>query len=272
MFPSFDVFGVSVYSFGLSLSIAFVVFFWLLSRLSFKLGINTQFFLSGSLWFFLSSFFFARFFWVLAEWRDFQFIFAEGSFSGLLTKFSFMSDYNMSLAGGIFGFLLVLFLRVRQKRMSGAKFIDAVVLAFLLAAVIGYIGAFLGGQIMGTPTELPIGITYPESSPAARYSTPVFPLALVYSLAAFCLFAAAYIFRALVHVDGLAGYIAMGAFAAVLFMFEGFNASDDMFRAYVHINLTQIAAIGLFLLAARGLYKIIKKTPVAPIGSTPQNP
>ena len=40
------------------------------------------------------------------------------------------------------------------------KYIDALVIAFLFAAVIGYIGAFLGGQIYGRPTSFPIGIIY----------------------------------------------------------------------------------------------------------------
>lgn len=95
MYPIIDIVpGVPIFTFGLALSISFLLFFRMLYKLSAKFGINTNFFLGNALWFFLSIFFFSRFFYIIAEWRDFKFIFEEGIF-----RFLFMSDFNFSLIG-----------------------------------------------------------------------------------------------------------------------------------------------------------------------------
>lgn len=45
MYPQIEILGVTVYTFGLSLSVAFILFFFMLYRLSEKSGINANFFL-----------------------------------------------------------------------------------------------------------------------------------------------------------------------------------------------------------------------------------
>ncbi len=219
MYPSFTIFGITIYSFGLALSFSFLAFFGLLYHLSLKIGIHTNFFFGNVLAFFLGSFVFSRLFYIVAEWRDFKYLFLEGK--GVL-EFFFMSDYNFALMGGVFGFFLVLLIQIRRFRLSGNKFIDTVVLAFLLASVIGFIGAFLGGQIYGRPTTLPIGITYHHSA-INPYTTPVFPLALMYAAAAAILGAGLYVLRLFVRIDGFVGYVGMALFATVLLGGEVFR-------------------------------------------------
>jgi len=135
MFPSFSIFGITVYTFGLALSVSLGLFVWMLYRLSIKFGINTNFFLGNILFFFLSSFLFSRLFYVLAEWRDYKFIFQEGVF-----RFFFMSDYNFSLIGALFGFILILYINIRKFKLSSNKYMDAVFLSFFFAATVGFIG------------------------------------------------------------------------------------------------------------------------------------
>lgn len=84
------------------------------------------------------------------------------------------------------------------------KYLDAVVLAFLFAGVVGYLGAFIGGQIYGKPTNLPFGITYSDPESANPYTSPVVPLALIYAFFCFAYFVILYIARAaFVKMDGL---------------------------------------------------------------------
>jgi phosphatidylglycerol---prolipoprotein diacylglyceryl transferase len=246
MYPQFELFGITIYSFGLALSISFLAFFFLVYRLSLKIGINTNFFLGNALWFFLSSFVFSRLFYVLSEWRDFQFIFSEGFF-----RFFFMSDYNFSLVGGAFGFLLVLFLITKFRKLAGDKFIDAVTLAFLGAGVIGFVGAFLGGQVLGAPTELAIGVTYPADTANNPYTSPVLPLGLFYAAGCFALFCVLYIIRTLVRTDGMVGYFGILLFSSAYLVGEEFSGRPDLFSGLVGASLSQIGFFVLILIAVR---------------------
>lgn len=246
MYPQFALFGITIYSFGLALSVSFLAFFFLLYRLSLKIGINTNFFLGSALWFFLSSFVFSRLFYVISEWRDFQFVFSEGFF-----RFFFMSDYNFSLVGGIFGFLVVLFAITKFRKLSGDKFIDAATLAFLGASVIGFAGAFLGGQVLGAPTELPIGVSYPADTANNPYTSPVLPLGLFYAAGAFILFSVLYIVRTLIRVDGMVGYFGILLFSSGYLVGEEFSGRPDLFQGLIGASLAQIGFFVLILIAVR---------------------
>ena len=261
MFPQIYIFGITIYTFGLALSIAFIMFFWMLHHISFKAGINTNFFIGNALTFFLSTFLFSRLFFILAEWRDEKFIFQD---SRALLRFFFMSDYNFSLAGGVFGFLLVLAILIRYYKLRTRKVIDAVVLSFLFAGVIGFIGTFLGGQICGRPTDLFFGILYTSPVSACPYTTPIFPLSLAYAFASLVLFVVLYMVRAAVNIEGFVGYVGMGAFASILLMGEGFRGDEDMFVSYLSLDLNQIVALVILAMAAKGLYKMFRTPRISP--------
>lgn len=246
MYPQIEIFSITIYTFGLALSIAFLLFFFMLYRLSLKFNINTNFFLGNVLWFFLSTFLFSRLFYVIAEWQNFKTIFSEG-----IIKFLLMSDYNFSLMGGMVGFMVVLFFQIKRFKLSSRKYIDAIVLAFLFAGIVGFIGAFFGGQIYGKPTDAFIGITYTNPMSNSPYTSPMFPLALFYSLVCFLLFVVLYIARLFVKIEGLIGYVGIVLFSAILLIAEFYNGGTDLFRSHVVLNLNQIGAIVLITVGIR---------------------
>ena len=84
MYPQIEILGITIYTFGLALSISFILFFFMLYKLSEKFGINANFFLGNVLWFFLSMFVFSRLFYIIAEWRHFQFLWSQGVLKFLL--------------------------------------------------------------------------------------------------------------------------------------------------------------------------------------------
>ena len=254
MYPQITIFGITIYTFGLSLSISFVLFFFMLYKLSLKFGINANFFLSNVLWFFLSMFIFSRFFYIIAEWRDFQFLWNQG-----ILKFLFMSDYNFSLMGGILGFMVVLIFQLKRFKISARKYIDAIVLAFLFASIIGFIGAFFGGQIYGRPTDSFMGISSTSDTSNTPYISPMFPLALVYSVVAFILFFCLYLVRKFTKIEGLVGYIGILLFSIIFFSLEFYNGGSDLFKTFLYFNLNQIGSFLLFLLWIKWLYKIYKE-------------
>ncbi|EKE26754.1 MAG: hypothetical protein ACD_4C00161G0001 [uncultured bacterium (gcode 4)] len=254
MYPQIQFWWITVYTFGLALSISFVLFFWMLYKLSLKFWINTNFFLGNIFFFFISSFTFSRLFYVIAEWRDFKYIFNQW-----FIRFFFMSDYNFSLIWWIIWFLLVLYINIKKFKLNSNKYVDAVVLSFLFAAVVWYIWAFLWWQIYWKPTELMIWIANTNPLSKNPYSSPTFPLAIIYSIISFLLFVSLYISKIFIKIEGFVGYVWLIIFASLLLIFEFFNWSSDIFSSFIYINLTQIWAVGLILIWARWLAKIYKQ-------------
>ncbi len=253
MYPQIEIFWITIYTFWLSLSFAFILFFWMLYKLSIKFGINTNFFLWNIFYFFISSFIFSRLFYVIAEWKDYKYIFNEW-----FLKFFFMSDYNFSLIWWIFGFLLILFIQIKKFKLNSNKFIDAVVLSFLFAWIIWYIWTFLWWQICWTPTDLPIWITSDSLSKCA-YTMSTFPLSIIYTVIVFLLFVIFYILKIFIKTEWLIWYIWIIIFCLFLLIFENFNWNIDIFKSYFYLNINQIGSILLILLWIRWLIKIYKK-------------
>lgn len=261
MFSQFIVLGIPIYTFWLSLSICFILFFWMLYRLSLKLWINTNFFLNNIFFYFISMFIFSRLFYVISEWRDFKFVFEE--WSSWYLKFFLMQDYNFSLIWWIFWFLLVLFFQIKKYKIRSEKYIDAIVLAFLFAWIIWYLWAFLGWVIWWKPTNLPIWISYNNdalsSSKWPAYVWPLFPLWMIYSILSFIIFVTLYFTRIFVKIEWFVWYLGIIIFSSLLLILENFNWAEDIFNSYVFINLTQIWAIFLIIIWIRWLTKIYKK-------------
>jgi len=254
MYPQFEIFWITIFSFWVALSIAFILFFWMLYRLSLKFWINSNFFLNNIFFYFISMFTFSRLFYVISEWRDFKFIFKEW-----YINFFIMSEYNLSLIWWILWFLLILYFKIKKFKLKSEKYIDAVVLAFFFAAIIGYIWTFLWWQILWRPTSWSIGVTYTSAFSKSPYSWPIFPLALFYSGFCFILFTALYITRVLIKIEGFVWYIWIIIFSSLLLIFEFFNWSPDIFNSFIYINITQMGAILLIIYASLWMSKIYKK-------------
>jgi prolipoprotein diacylglyceryltransferase len=242
--------GIQIYTFGLSLSVAFLMFFWMVYKLSNRLGINNNFFLGSIFWFFLSTFIFSRLFFVCAgsEMSDYL-----AGVDGLF-RFFVMPDYYFSFMGGVFGFLLVLFVKLARYNLPAHKYIDTIVLSFFFASVIGFIGAFFGDQILGTPTNLPIGVLYESKNNI--FTTPVMPLAILYALVSLIMFIVLYILRLFVKLDGFVGYLGIIGFSACMIVLENWAVRDDILSSHIVLNLNQLGSIVLMLYAIRGLYRL----------------
>lgn len=251
MFPQFEIYWITIYSFGLALSLSFILFFWMLYKLSLKFWINSNFFLNSIFFYFISMFFFSRLFFVISEWKDYKFQFFKNYFS-----FFFMPDYNLSLIWWIFWLFLVLYFKIKKFKLNTPKYIDAIVLAFFFAAIIWYLWTFFGWQIIWKPTSLPIWITYTDAFSKSPYSWPIFPLGLMYAIFTFMLFVWLYITRIFIKIEWFIGYLWITIFASLILIFEFFNGNPDIFNSYLFLNLNQFSAIWLILYWVRWFKKI----------------
>lgn len=219
----------------------------MLHKLSTKTNINSNFFFGSALSLVLSTFLFSRIVFILSNLRDYEYLGNTQFFQ----NFFLMNDYNLSFVGGVLGFVLVLAYKLFRFNQPKERYIDTVVLAFFFAAIVGYIGSFLGGQIYGQPTDLAIGVIYKGENIVVPYTSAIIPLAIFYSIGSFALFSSLYIIRQIIKIDGFVGYIGIAIFSVMLFIGEFFSGTDDSLSSYIYLNLTQLGAIVGVLFATR---------------------
>ena len=246
MYPFIDVLGYPIYIFGLSLIACFFVFFYMLKKLSHKFSFDIAIFMNNILWYFLSMFFFSRLFYVISRWSDLKYI--ENA-----SEFFVTNDYNFSLFWAIIWFVVVFFINLKLRREKLVKYIDGLVLSFLLILSIWFIWTLFWGQVYWIATNYWIELTYNNPfSPIS--STPVFPLPIVYAILFFIDFAVLYILSMYIKVKWFIGHIWLIVFALIILIFENFSGKHDVFNDLVFLNMNQIFAIWLMIFSFYRLY------------------
>lgn len=237
MFPLFHITPfIEVHTFWLLLVCAWAVFFWLLHKYSTEHGLSRNIF-----WdivsYTVSIFFWSRFFYILTDWRNEKYLFINFvEWSGIfdfLHGFFITENYSLSLAGWIFGFLLVFAWKIYQEHVNIARSIDVLVRAFFWAGIIAYTGTLLGGQIYGVTYDSFFSLLYTNKNSIVPVWSARFPLPLVYMIV--CLVGGLMIEKirkALPLPDGFIGYIGVWFFGIMLFLFEFLSGAADMFASY----------------------------------------
>ena len=263
MYPTIHIGGwLSLYTFGFFMILAWGIFFTLLHYLSIRKGITKHIF-SSIIDFTLAIFFFGRIFYIFSDWRTERFLFVDlfetGNIFTFLTDFFITDNYSLSFAGGVVGFLLVFLYKTRSIKKDRPKYWDSIVPSFLIAAVIWYIGTLLGGQIYGIVLDSFISISYTNHDSIVPFQNPTFPLPLVYAIISGCIVFFLYrIEQKIALPDGFIGYIGMGIFATILFIWEFLNGASDLFSSRLYLNINQIIALGILSYAFVWILKLIK--------------
>lgn len=253
MFPYIDVnWWFQIYFFGLTIVACFFLFFWMFKKLSVRFSYDYHFVTNSILWYFVSTFFFSRLFYVISRWKDMQHI--KDPFD-----FFIMSDYYFSLFWAIFWFLLVLIFNTRLFHKDIKSYLDWTVISFLFISVLWYIWAFLWGQVYWKITDFWIEISYNNSISSVPLSWELFPLALVYAIVFFILFSILYIVSMYVKVRWLLWYIWLWIFSSLVLFFDFYSWKTDIFKTAYNLNISQLSAIILIFFVFWGLSKILFK-------------
>lgn len=253
MFPFFFIFWkIPVYTFWIAVMICFFMFIWMLRKLSIRFSFDFIIFRKNILWFFLSTFFFSRFFYVMSRWNELKHIKKP-------VEFFVMSDYNFSLMWAIFGFFLVFFILLKVRKEKLDNFISGIVLSLLFVFPMWYIWALLWWQVYWNETNYWIEIAYSHPFTPVPFQVPVFPLPIVYAILFFILFSVLYIFT--MHEKNyriILAYLWVMVTTCILFIFEFFSWKLDFFKDHISLNLTQIFSIIIFVFCAYKAFKIYK--------------
>jgi len=170
--------------------------------------------------------------------------------------FFIMNDFNLSLFGAIFGFVVVTFILVRLEKNSFNRYVDGIVLSFLAVMTLGYIGSLFGGQVFWRETNFGIELSYQHFSANVPFQVPIFPLPIVYALGSFIIFSAMYILSLFVHIRGYIGYMGMMLFCTMILIFENFSGKQDIISVEQIFNMPQVFAVICGVWSAIRFYKV----------------
>lgn len=241
MYPFFEIYGIKIYTFWLTLTICFFLFFFLLKKFSFSIGANPSFFSRYIVLYLIGTLFFGRVFYILFNWENFKFL--------KPIEFFITNDYNFSLFWSIFGFLLILFILSRKEKVSFRKYLDVATLSFFAVAPIWYLWAFFWWQVYGKPTERGIEINSQSPISLIPYEVPIFPLAFLYGIASIIFFFILFFFSKKTHIAGVIGYMGILLLSFTLLAWETLSGKYDSIYMKWEFHGTQIGAICLILFA-----------------------
>ncbi len=263
MYPTIELFSVKFYTFGFIIACTWLLFFVLLHRFSLKKGILRPIF-SDIFTFTLSIFFFSRIFHIMRDWLDEKFILIElfnGNIGEFLKLFFIPQNYLFSLFGAIVGFTLIFTIKTHFIKKERGRYIDAIMLAFLFSCLLWYFGSLLGGQIYGIPFSSSFSITYDHIDSIVKDRAPLFPLAIFYLIVTTgILFGIQKFFSKRIFPDGFIGYIGIGAFSLMIFLWEFLDgARKDIFYDFFSLSLNQLWALLGLIFAILWLLRLIQK-------------
>lgn len=256
MFPYLiNFWSFKIMSFWLAITICFFMFVWMLNKMSKKHNFDFNIFKRDMnlLWFFISTLFFSRLFFIIWKWNDYKWISSP-------THFFVANDYNFSLMGWIFWFLFVFFILLKIRKEKLEQYIYWLVTAFLFVLPLWYLWAFLGWQVYWLDTNFWIEISYNTKNPNIPFVAPVFPLPIFYWVIFFIVFCGIYISDLYFKEKEILWYGWIMIFSLIIFIMDFFNWKTDIFKDFININLSQISAIILFIFWAYKIYLLYNKT------------
>lgn len=251
MFPFFLIGDIKIYTFGITLIICAAIFIGFLRKLSHRLEMNFRFFSRNFLIFLLAIFIFGRVFYFIDHPGDWSYGLRYG-FEVLL----FSPSYHFSLIGSIFWFLGVLLWKIESFGLKKEKYLDISVISFLSAYIVGAIGGFVSEMIYGSPTHLPIWLSYNNPITTVPLGGDLIPLGLIYSLVSFFIAFGVYAFRRTSSLDGVSAYIGIICWSLMIGIGEFFNGERfNIQLIFGMVSLTQIGTVILIVTSLIFLYR-----------------
>ena len=114
------------------------------------------------MWSLLGGFAGARAFYVALFWPQFE---------GNLWSVLYVWEGGLAFQGGLIGGLLAVYIYLKAKRLSAAKYLDMIATAAILGYAFARVGCFLNGCCHGEVTDVPWAVTYPAAAPVDARGT-----------------------------------------------------------------------------------------------------
>ncbi|MFN7160117.1 MAG: prolipoprotein diacylglyceryl transferase [Candidatus Gracilibacteria bacterium] len=254
---------IIITSFGLFLTIAFVVFMVVLVKLTHKKGLEMEFFSNHIFSLFLSTILGAKLlYWIFnydVLWTYIMSSIGQGDYFAVF-KYLFNIE-QFYVIGGLIAFTLLFYFYAKKHAEPLLKWMDVILPSLSLAFVFGYIGSFLGGYFVGKPSPSFPGLLFTGdpnySYAAASYIIPIHPIQLYGAIVSLIIFFILFEISKKVKVDGVVGTLGLFLLSLQSFLIEFLRGNDNIMRLF-DVTINQYGAIvGM----AFAVYLFTKKLP-----------
>ena len=178
----FEAFGVSIKSYGLMIAIGIIVASMLFIYKGKRKNYDEDSLLNLIIFAVIGGVLGGKLLFIITEFKN---ILSEPN---ILLNFG----YGFVVYGAIAGGALAIYLYCRHKKWNLLEIFDITVPGLAIAQGFGRIGCFLAGCCYGAPTELPIGVVFPENSLAPSgihlHPTQIYSSIFDFALGIFLLF------------------------------------------------------------------------------------
>jgi len=239
MYPViFRLGGLSIYSYGLMLGIAFLAGTWLASREAGRKDIDPKIVWDFSFYFIIYAIIGARIYYIL-------FYDLDRYLTEPLSMFAIWRG-GLAVHGGVIGGLIYGAYFTKKRRISFTKFADTLTPSFILAQAIGRVGCLLNGCCYGTPSALPWAID-------GRHPTQIYHM-----LANLGIFVIIWNIRKRFRSDGLLFFTYLILYSVMRFMIEFFRA-DSLYLWNTDLKSAQAISILIVTISIFFIFKKLRK-------------
>ena len=167
MFPILvDFGGLTVYSYGVFVSLGFAAAYWFGHRETVRAGVDPLYFRDLALLTIVTSLLGARLLYIAVEWSTFM----ESP-----ARIFEIWNGGMVFYGGLICAVIAGVIYVRATRIDPWPLLDVFAPTIALGHAIGRLGCFLAGCCYGAPCELPWAVTYVDPRGLARLGIAIHP-------------------------------------------------------------------------------------------------
>ncbi|NPB05671.1 MAG: prolipoprotein diacylglyceryl transferase [Aquificae bacterium] len=243
MFPFLEVFGLKVPAYGIMLLLAALSGFLAAVYFSGREGIPLPKVEALFFWVFLAALVGARLFYVVEH--------------GIYSDFYKFWEGGLDFFGGFTFATLTLFALINYYRLDFWKTVDAAAASLLLAHSVGRLSCWLAGCCYGRPTDLPIGVVFPEGS-AAPSGIPLYPTQLMEATGNFVGFLVLYAVYRRKPFDGAVASLYLVWYGTERFLLEFLRGTTPPLEG-VGLTWNQLFALGaVFVGLSVGLWRLFR--------------
>ncbi len=244
---------LTIPTYGLAMAAAFLIAFWLSARRGPRERIDSELVLDCFLPLFIGAIVGARLFYVATD--------IDSYIKAPLEIFK-MWKGGLVFYGGFLGGMLGTFIYLKVRKFSFWRMMDLMApYAGLGYAIHRTFGCFGFGCCHGEPTDLPLGVTFPEGAPASKIfgpGQPVHPTQLYEALNGLIIMAAVMIYRRGSHRVGRPSAVFLFIYAVLRFVIEFYRG--DPARGFLGpLSTSQWLSIPIFI---AGLILWFRKTEI----------
>jgi phosphatidylglycerol---prolipoprotein diacylglyceryl transferase len=232
-----DFGAVQIRYYGIVYALGVIMLYVMLLKDKKKLGINRDIAENITLFLMIGMFVGARLF---------SFLFSEPML--LVQKpleFFMVWHGGMSFFGGIIGAFIAGYFYLKKKKIEWRKLADTAILPVTLALALGRIANFANGELLGTPSNLPWCVVFPQTDMICRH-----PYQLYASLSHFILFGALLFLRKQKMSKGTVFYSFLIGYGILRLIIDFFRDDARILGLTIWQHMCIIsAAIGIVMIA-----------------------